>query len=101
MWFFSIDLESIKLIHLKVPKRSRSRHPVTKSTFRTKRSKLAIILLSPLLVFVFIAGWSLYCIGQPWQHVKQTQSPTNQTSPRQDNIELLAIPQQEEQVQAN
>lgn len=74
---------------------------MTKSITRTKRSKLTIILLSPLLIFAFIAGWSLYCIGQPWQHITQTQQPTNKTPTKQDTIELLVIPQQEEQVQAN
>jgi hypothetical protein len=74
---------------------------MAKSTTRTKRSKLTIILLSPLLIFVFIAGWSLYCIGQPWQHTKQTQQPTNKTPTEQDTLELLVIPQQEEQILAN
>jgi len=74
---------------------------MTKSTSRTKRSKLAIILLSPLLIFAFIAGWSLYCIGQPWQHIKQTQQTTNQIPTKHDAVELLVIPQQEEQIQAN
>ena len=74
---------------------------MTKSTTRTKRSKLTIILLSPLLIFVFIAGWSLYCIGKPWQQVKQTQQPINEMPTKRDAVELAVISQQEEQIRAN
>jgi flagellar basal body-associated protein FliL len=75
---------------------------MAKSTIRKKRNKLTIILLSPFLIFAFIAGWSLYCIGQSWQkNIKQTQQQTNKTPPKQDNIALTVIPQQEEQILAN
>jgi uncharacterized membrane protein len=74
---------------------------MTKSTGRKKRNKLALILLAPILPIVFIAGWSLYWIGQSWnQNIKQLQKSTNKTPPKQDEVELIVIPQQEEQILA-
>jgi hypothetical protein len=75
---------------------------MTKPTTRKKRSKLTVALLAPIFLIVFIAGWSLYWIGQSWQqNTKQPQKPINKTTPKQDNIELIMIPQQEEQILAN
>ncbi len=34
-----------------------------KSVSRKKRSKLAIVMLAPLLMVVFIVGWSLATVG--------------------------------------
>jgi cytoskeletal protein RodZ len=74
---------------------------MTKSTSRKKRNKLTVILLAPILALVFIAGWSLYWIGQSWhQNTKQPQKLTNNTQTKQDEIELIMIPQ-EEQILAN
>jgi hypothetical protein len=75
---------------------------MTKPTFRKKRSKLAMILFIPIFPIVFFAGWSLYCIGQSW-HQNNTnllQKPTNNTSTKQEDAELVMIPQ-EEQIIAN
>ena len=72
-----------------------------KPTSRKKRSKLTIILLAPFVAIIFIAGWSLYCIGQPWhQKTKQPHKPTNKTPTQQDELELIMIPQ-EQQILAN
>jgi flagellar basal body-associated protein FliL len=74
---------------------------MTKSTSRKKRNKLTVILLAPILAIVFIAGWSLYWIGQSWhQNTKQPQKPTYKTPTKQDEVELIMIPQ-EEQILAN
>jgi hypothetical protein len=73
-----------------------------KPTFRKKRSKLAMILLIPIFPIVFLAGWSLYCIGESW-HQNNTnllQKPTNNTSTKQEETELVMTPQ-EEQIIAN
>ena len=71
-------------------------------TSRKKRSKLTVVLLAPILIIVFIVGWSLYCIEQPGQlNEKQPQKSINKTPAKQDNIELIMIPPQEEQILAN
>ena len=75
---------------------------MTKPTTRKKRNKLTVALLAPILIIVFIVGWSLYWIGQSGQlKVKQPQKLINKTPPKQDNIKLIMIPQQEEQILAN
>jgi len=67
---------------------------MTKPTNRKKRSKLARILFAPIFPLFFIAGWSLYCIGQPGhQNTKQPQTTTAKTSTKQDAVELFMIPQ--------
>jgi hypothetical protein len=73
-----------------------------KPTFRKKHSKFAMILFLPVFPIVFLAGWSLYCIGQSW-HQNNTnllQKPTINTSTKQTDTELVMIPQ-EEQIIAN
>ena len=75
---------------------------MTKPTSRKKLNKLAILLLIPIMPLIFIAGWSLYCMGQPWhQNTNQPQKPTNKTPTKQEEVELFMIPQQEEQILAN
>jgi hypothetical protein len=74
---------------------------MTKPTLRKKRSKLAMILFLPFFPIVFIAGWSLYCIGQSWhQNTKLLQKPINKAPTKQDEVELVMIPQ-EKQITAN
>ena len=75
---------------------------MTKPTNRKKRNKLTVALLAPILAIVFIVGWSLYWIGQSGQpKAKLPQKPINKTPPKQDEVELIMIPQQEEQILAN
>jgi len=75
---------------------------MTKPTNRKKRSKLTIFLLAPILAIVFVAGWSLYWIGQSKQpQTKQLQKTTNKTSTNHNDIELIMIPKQEEQILTN
>ena len=75
---------------------------MTKLTTRKKRSKLTVALLAPILIIVFIVGWSLYWIGQSRQlNEKQPQKSINKTPTKQGNIELIMIPPQEEQILAN
>lgn len=74
---------------------------MTKLTNRKKRNKLTILLLSPIMLIVFMTGWSLFCMGQPsHQNNKQPQKPTNNTSKKQDEIEFSMI-SQEEQILTN
>ena len=74
---------------------------MTKIIRRKKRSKLIILLLAPIFPLIFIAGWSLYCIGQGWhQNTKQPQKPTNKTPTQHDGVEFGVIAQ-EEQILAN
>jgi hypothetical protein len=71
-------------------------HDMTKPTSRKKRNKLRAILLAPILSIIFLAGWSLYWIGQSrHQNTKQRQNPTHTTT-KQDEFELIMIPQEEQ-----
>jgi nitrogen fixation-related uncharacterized protein len=75
---------------------------MTKPTTRKKRDKLTVALLAPILIIVFIVGWSLYWIGQSGQlKEKQPQKPIKKTPAKQDNIELIMIPPQEKEILAN
>ena len=70
-----------------------------KPTNRKKRNSLKVVLLAPIFVIFFIAGWSLYWIGQSWQqNTKQPKKPLNSTPTNQNEVELIMIPQQEEQI---
>jgi flagellar basal body-associated protein FliL len=72
-----------------------------KSTYRKKRNKLTVILLSPILIIVFIVGWSLYFFGQSRQSkAKQPQKSINRTLAQEDEVELIAIPHEEKQIPA-
>ena len=66
---------------------------------RKKRSKLAILLLAPVMALTFIVGWSLYWIGNKKQ--KQPQAPTPKIRAEQDPVQLIVIPRQEEQTITN
>lgn len=68
---------------------------MTKGTNRKKRSKLTIILLAPILALTFMVGWSLYWIGNR-QH-KQPHLSASKINAKQDTVQLMVIPGQEEQ----
>jgi hypothetical protein len=72
---------------------------MTKRPTRKKRNKLTILLLAPVMVITFIVGWSLYWIGNT-KH-KQPQSPTPKKQIKQDPVQLIVIPRQEEQTITN
>ena len=75
---------------------------MTKPTNRKNRHKLARLIAAPILSIVFMAGWSLYWIGQAGhQNIKQIQKPTSKPLAKQDEVELIVIPQQEEQIHAS
>jgi flagellar basal body-associated protein FliL len=72
---------------------------IVKTTVRKKRSKIAIVLLSPILVFTFIVGWCLYWIGQSRQpKIENPQQQIIKIPVKQDGIELDMIPQDQKQV---
>ena len=55
---------------------------MTKPTNRKKRNKLTVALLAPILIIVFIVGWSLYWIrpsGRQCSFVVQVHSKFRQT----------------------
>ena len=55
-----------------------------------------VILLAPIIIIIFIAGWSLYWAGRPKQpKTKQPQKAINKTV-EQDNVDLFVMPSQEE-----
>lgn len=71
---------------------------MAKPTRRKKGNRLVAALLSPILIFIFMVGWSLYWIGQP--KMKYQLKPINKTSAQQDEVELIVIPPIEEQILA-
>lgn len=72
---------------------------MTKRPNRKKRSKLIILLLAPVMALTFIVGWSLYWIGNT-KH-KQPQAPTPKMHTKQDPVQLIVIPMQEEHTITN
>ena len=75
---------------------------MTKSTRRKKRNKLTVILLAPIIAILFLVGWSLSWIGQIGEtKAKQPPKPINKTPTKQDKVELIMIPQIEEEIPAN
>ena len=71
---------------------------MTKPTNRKKRNRATRILLSPIIVIIFIVGWSLYYIGQ--SNHKQKQKPTIITPTKQKELELILIPKEEQTLTA-
>jgi hypothetical protein len=71
---------------------------MAKLTSRKKHNKFTVALLAPIFIIVFIVGWSLNWIGQP--KAKQPQKPINKTPAKQNEVELIMIPE-EEQILAN
>ena len=72
---------------------------MTKRPNRKKRSKLTILLLAPVMALTFMVGWSLYWIGNR-QH-KQPHSAAPKIHAKQDPVQLMVIPTQEEQTITN
>jgi flagellar basal body-associated protein FliL len=72
---------------------------MTKHPNRKKRSKLTILLLAPIMALTFMVGWSLYWTGNT-KH-KQPQAPTPKMHAKQDLVELIVIPTQEEHTITN
>ncbi len=66
-----------------------------------KRNKLVVALLSPILIVVFMVGWVLYFIGQSERpKAKQPQKPIDKIPSPKEEIELIVIPNEEEQIMA-
>lgn len=66
---------------------------------RRKQNKLKLVLLAPICAIVFIVGWSLYWIGQ--SKPKQTQKTISKVPTKQDQVELIMIPLQENEALTN
>ena len=72
---------------------------VVKPINRRKQNKLKVFLLAPICAIVFIVGWTLYWIGQ--SNTKQAQKTINKVPTKQDQIELIMIPLQENEALKN
>ena len=66
---------------------------------RRTQNKLKILLLAPIVAIVFLVGWSLYWIGQ--SNTKQPQKTVNKMPTKQDSVELIMIPVQENEALTN
>jgi hypothetical protein len=60
---------------------------------KRKQNKLKVLLLAPICAMVFIIGWSLYCLGQ--SKTKHTQKTINKVQTKQEEVEIIMIPVQE------
>ena len=67
---------------------------MTKPVYRKKRNKTARILLAPIFAIFFLVGWSLVWIGDSGHKKKQKQ--ITKTPKKQDNLELIVIPEEEQ-----
>jgi len=67
---------------------------MTKRPNRKRRSKLTILFLAPVIALTFMVGWTLYWIGNT--KYKQPHVAAK-IDAKQDIIQLLVIPRQEEQ----
>ena len=72
---------------------------VVKPINRRKQNKLKVFLLAPICAIVFIVGWSLYWIGQ--SKPKQAQKTISKVPSKQDQVELIMIPLQENEALTN
>ena len=62
---------------------------LAKAIRRKKRSKLVTVLLLPVLIIVFMVGWSLAYIGLSRQgKANQPQKPTNKTPTEKEELEI-------------
>ena len=68
---------------------------MTKRPNRKKQSKLTILLLAPVMSLTFMVGWSLYWIGNTKHKQPHLAAPKIQA--KQDAVQLMVIPRQEEQ----
>ena len=53
---------------------------------KSKRSKAMIIMLFPVLIFVFIIGWCMYWMGDQKRTGKTQLEP-----PKKDNVTIMPI----------
>ena len=60
---------------------------------RRKPNKFKVILLAPICAIVFLVGWALYWIGH--SSTKQPQKTINKLQAKQDSVELIMVPPQE------
>ena len=51
---------------------------------KRKRSRLVVALLLPVLVLVWLVGWSMYWLGH-----QRTDNKRNKPAPKEDNVELV------------
>lgn len=74
---------------------------MSKTATRKKRGILKVVLLAPILVIVFIVGWSLYWVGDGKKPNTKQQQKTINTRAEQGNVELYTLSPQEQEVLAN
>jgi flagellar basal body-associated protein FliL len=63
---------------------------------KRKRSKEMMIMLLPLLIFVFIVGWCMYWVGDQKRTGKTQRKPS-----KKDNVTIMPIILEETQEIAN
>ena len=63
---------------------------------RRKKPNRQRILFLPIIALAFGVGWILYNIGSP--KPKKNQKTTIKTQPKDDGVQLIAIPQEEQTI---
>jgi hypothetical protein len=61
---------------------------------KVKRNKPLMVLLLPVIVCIFLAGWAMYLTGRQGSSTYQKKGRTEQTK---DHVIIGAIPFEEEQ----
>jgi hypothetical protein len=62
---------------------------------RRKPNRLRILLM-PIIALAFGIGWILYNMGSPKS--KKSQKTAIKTQPKDDGVQLMAIPQEEQTI---
>ena len=58
---------------------------------RRKRNNIMGLFLVPVLIFIFLMGWSMYWIGDQKRPKKRTDKTKRETPPKKDNVTFMPI----------
>jgi hypothetical protein len=53
------------------------------------------LFLLPVLIFIFLMGWSMYWIGDQKRPEKRTEKTKRKAPPKKDNVTFMPIPLEE------
>ena len=58
---------------------------------RLKRNNIMTLLLLPVVIFIFLLGWSMYWIGDQKRPKKRTEKTKREKPPKKDNVTFMPI----------